>query len=396
MHYLMKHKAPNLIKASRIPVWITNASVVTALGNTLQETWIGLMAGKTAIKPVNRFPVSNYNSRIAACIDDLKPFGFASMIYSLLDRLFDSMGPVPSDSLLIIATTKSGIDNLELFCRGAPIDHHDILLTAPADKVARQFALKNNGINISAACASSTIAVALGATFISSGLTEAVLVCCVDLVTEFVLSGFSCLKALSPTPCMPFDSQRNGLSLGEGAASLLLMNPKRAQNENRRHMATVIGWGIANDATHITAPAKDAGGLIQAIQNALKKGNLDAHKIAAINAHGTGTVYNDLMELTAFRQVFGERKIPIHSVKGAIGHTLGAAGGIEVAIGIKTLIEKIVPPTAGFSDPEGGARDLVSSKHVNLTGDYLLTTNSGFGGINAALILERGSAVSCQ
>ena len=392
----MKHKDANLIKESRIPVWITDASVVTALGNTLQETWLGLMAGKTAIKPVNRFSVSNYNSRIAAYIEDLEPFGYKSMIYSLLDRLFDGMGPVPSDSLLIIATTKSGIDNLELFCRGVPVDHNDILLTAPADKVAQRFTLKNNGVNISAACASSTIAVALGATFISSGLTEAVLVCCMDLVTEFVLSGFSCLKALSPTPCMPFDRHRNGLSIGEGAACLLLMSPKRAQSENRRHMATIVGWGIANDATHITAPAKDAGGLIQAIQNALKKGGLKAHKISAINAHGTGTVYNDLMELTAFRQVFGELKIPIHSVKGAIGHTLGAAGGIEVAIGIKPLIEKIVPPTAGFSDPEEGARDLVSSKYVDLIGDYLLTTNSGFGGINAALILERGSAVLCQ
>jgi 3-oxoacyl-[acyl-carrier-protein] synthase II len=154
----------------------------------------------------------------------------------------------------------------------------------------------------------------------------------------------------------------------------------------------VLGWGVANDATHITAPARDGCGLILAVRQALAKAELCANAVSAISAHGTGTVYNDLMELTAFATVFGAHRVPIHSVKGAIGHTLGAAGGIEVALGFKALTAGTVPPTAGFRTPEAGAEDIVSSQAVSFAGDVLLTTNSGFGGVNAALLLGKGEA----
>jgi len=373
----------------RDQVIITDATTITAPGNNLKELWQGLLAGETAIRPINRFPVDNYNAKIAACIEDLKPTGGHSMIHPLLDRLFFDMGPVPPDSFLITATTKAGIDNLESLRQGNPADFQDILLSSVTDIISQKLGLINNGINISASCASSTIAVALGASMIASGRTDAVLICCADLVTEFTFSGFSALKALSPVPCMPFDYKRNGMSLGEGAAALLLMSHKRAQRENREKLGSILGFGVANDASHITAPAKSGRGLIQAIVQALKTAKRKSEEIAAINAHGTGTIYNDLMELNAFRQVFGERKLPVYSVKGVIGHTLGAAGGIEVILGCKTLSTKIVPPTVGFSDPEDGANGQVSSEPQHISGDYLLTTNSGFGGVNAALILGK-------
>ena len=245
-------------------------------------------------------------------------------------------------------------------------------------------------MNISASCASSTIAVGQGAAMIAAGRADAVMICCLDLVTEFVFSGFSCLGALSPTPCRPFDLNRSGLTLGEGAAGLLLMSAERARREHRARLGTILGWGAANDAGHITAPAKNACGLIRAIHLALKMSARKARDIAAICAHGTGTVYNDLMELKAFNQVFGDHKIPVYSVKGAIGHTLGAAGGIEVALSLQTLSNQVVPPTVGFDTPEKGAQGSVSSKPANISGDCLLTTNSGFGGINAAIILKKG------
>ncbi len=213
------------------------------------------------------------------------------------------------------------------------------------------------------------------------------LVCCVDLVTEFIFSGFSALKALSPIPCQPFDRNRQGLSVGEGAAALLLMSEERAKREHRRPLGTIQGWGMANDASHITAPAKSGCGLVQAISQALRMAQKQPEEITAINAHGTGTIYNDLMELTAFRQIFGERKIPIYSVKGAVGHCLGAAGGIEAALGLETLSAQLVPPTAGLVTPMEEAIGQVSSEPVTISGDTLLTTNSGFGGINAALVL---------
>ncbi len=309
------------------------------------------------------------------------------MTHGLVNRLLLDLGPVPTDAFLITATTKAGIDNLELLCRGYPAHAQDILLSSIPDMISEKLGMRAGGINISASCASSTVALARGAGLIAQGSTEAVLVCCVDLVTEFIFSGFSALKALSPIPCQPFDRNRQGLSLGEGAAALLLMSEERAKRENRRALGTIYGWGMANDASHITAPAKSGRGLVQAISQALRMAQKQPEEFTAINAHGTGTIYNDLMELTAFRHIFGQRKIPIYSVKGAVGHCLGAAGGIEVALGLEALSAQLVPPTAGLVTPMEEAIGQVSPEPVPRSGDTLLSTNSGFGGINAALVL---------
>jgi 3-oxoacyl-[acyl-carrier-protein] synthase II len=370
---------------------VTDAAAVTALGNDPESLWRGLMAGESAIRPITRFPVDqdHYKAKIAAHINDLKSSGNRSMLQDLLERLFLGMGPVPADAGLMTATIKSGADNLESFCRGNPAGFQDVLLSSIADIASATFGLTGNGICISASCASSTIAVAHGAALIESGRTEAVLVCCGDLITEYHFSGFSSLKALSPFACRPFDRDRQGLSLGEGAAALLLMKAAKARRENRDQLGTILGWGISNDATHITAPAKSGRGLVQAVDRALGSAGRKPEDIAAISAHGTGTVYNDLMELTAFRQVFGERKLPVYSIKGAIGHTLGAAGALEVIMGFKTLSTGMTPPTVGFSNPETGAEGQVSAGPQQFCGDYLLTTNSGFGGVNAALILGK-------
>lgn len=376
-------------KSNRVVV--TDAAVITGLGNNLESLWQGLMAGETAIRPITRFPVDqdHYKAKIAAHIDDLKAANDRSMLQHLLDRLFLELGSVPSDSALITATIKAGADNLESFCRGRQANFQDVLLSSIANIVGPKLGLICNGICVSASCASSTIAIAHGAALIESGKAEAVLVCCGDLITEYVFSGFSALKALSPFPCRPFDRDRKGLSLGEGAAALLLMNADRARRENRNRLGSLLGWGITNDATHITAPAKSGRGLVKAVDQALKTAKRKPEDITAISAHGTGTLYNDLMELKAFRQVFGARKVPMYSIKGAIGHTLGAAGAIEVTLGFKALSSQIVPLTAGFANPEKGAEGQVSLESQPVSGDYLLTTNSGFGGVNAALVLGR-------
>ena len=216
------------------------------------------------------------------------------------------------------------------------------------------------------------------------------LVVCLDLVSEFVFSGFSALQALSPSVCRPFDRNRDGLTLGEGGAALLLMSRERAAREGRPELGIVAGWGAANDATHITAPARDGCGLIQSVRQALGRAGIEPEQIAAISAHGTATPYNDQMELTAFRALFGERSLPVHSVKGSIGHTLGAAGGIEVALGLRCLEAGTMPPTVGLLEVEEAGAGLVSNRQQPILGNYLLSTNSGFGGVNAALILRRG------
>ncbi len=344
---------------------------------------------RSAIRPVNRFPVKNYSAGIAGCIEGLNSSGRMSMIHSLCDRLFSSWAPVPSDTLVITATTKAGIDNLEKVSTGKPADIQDILPSSFPAIVSEILGLDSRGFNVSAACASSTIAVAQAAALISSGSAGVVMVCCLDMTTEFIFSGFSALRALSPLPCRPFDRDRNGLSLGEGAAALLLMSRERAKQEHRIPLGTIHGSGIANDATHITAPARDGCGLVQAISQALQVSEIPADEIHAVCAHGTGTIYNDLMELAAFSQIFKNRKVPVFSIKGAIGHTLGAAGGIEVAVGMKALSCQVTPPTIGLRTPMDEAMGWVSTEPVSFSGDYLLTTNSGFGGINAALVLGK-------
>ena len=370
-------------------VVIMDMAAVTALGNNLEELWQGLVAGRSGIGPVTRFSVDGYAAKVVAAIDDLSASGGRSMLHELLDRLLSQMGPVPPDAFLITATLKAGIDNLQSICRGRPADFQDVLLSSLCDIVGRKLGLTGSGMTISATCASSTIALAHGAALIDAGRADAVLVCCAEMITEYAFAGFSSLKALSPVACRPFDRDRNGLSLGEGAAGLLLMSAARARRENRTHLGTILGWGISNDATHITAPAKSGQGLVQAINRALTTAHRKAEEICAVNAHGTGTVYNDLMELTAFRQVFGNRRLPVYSVKGAIGHTLGVAGAVETIVGVKTLATGTVPPTAGFMHPENGAENLVSCEPQTVSGDCLLTTNSGFGGVNAALIIGK-------
>jgi 3-oxoacyl-[acyl-carrier-protein] synthase II len=371
-------------------VWIVKLATVTPLGGSHLELWKNLLAGQTAIRPISRFSTAGYKSHVAACIPDLAATDGRSMIHDLMDRLMAVIGPVPSDAFLLTATTKAGIDNLERIKRGGPADPHDILLASVPQAIRGGLGLRDPGINVSAACASSTIAVARGAAMIASGIRDAVLVCCADLVTEFVFSGFSSLGALSPVPCMPFDRRRNGMSLGEGAAALLLMNSHRAHREDRPGLATVLGWGAANDAAHITAPARDGSGLIRAVNKALGRANLRPEQISAVCAHGTGTIHNDAMELVAFREVFGKREFPVFSIKGAIGHSLGASGGIEAALGAEVLSAQTAPPTVGFEEPECGAEGWVTGHPVGFSGDYLLSTNSGFGGINAALVLGKG------
>ena len=261
-------------------VWITDTAAVTPLGENLDQLWQGILGGQTGIGPVLRFPVDKYSAGIAACIEDLSSTGDRSMVHCLLERLIMQIDRIPPDSLLITATTKSGIDNLERHRMGIPADPRDVLLSCGAETISRKLGLIGESMNISASCASSTIAIAQGAAMIAAGRADVVMICCLDLVTEFAFSGFSCLKALSRTPCRPFDRNRSGLSLGEGAAFLLLMSAARARREHRSCLGTILGWSAVNDAGHITAPARNACGLIRAIHQALKKSARNAREIA--------------------------------------------------------------------------------------------------------------------
>jgi 3-oxoacyl-[acyl-carrier-protein] synthase II len=349
------------------------------------------LSGRSAIRKVERFQVGRYYAEVAACIHDLEENKHRSMVYDLIDRVFIDARTAPSDAFLITASTKAGIDRiLESYKNHEPCPR-DGFLPYIADYISDKLSLKGESLHISAACASSTVALAKGAALIESGRCDSVLICCFDLVTEFVFSGFCSLQAMSPFPCTPFDKNRKGMSIGEGAAFLLLMNSGKAKSLNKRPMGSLLGWAVTNDATHITRPDQEGYGLSLAIEKSLIKAKISAGSVSAICAHGTGTLYNDYMELASYKNVFGERKLPVFSVKGAIGHTLGAAGGIEAAVSLNCLSYDMIPPTAGLSVPENGADGMVSSEAVKGDISYILSTNSGFNGVNGAVVLGKGA-----
>lgn len=371
------------------PVVISKVACISALGSGPDALWQGLLAGRSGIAPLQRFDCENYVSSLAACIEGLTAPRDGSRLDPLLERLTEQLGAVPKDARLLVASTKGEIDRLDGAVRAGAALPQAVLFEPLLEKISRRFGLTDGGMNINAACASSTIALARGAALIAAGQAEAVLVYAADIVSEFVFSGFSALQALSAEPCKPFDKQRQGLNLGEAGVALLLLSEERAARRQQPPLATIAGWGAANDAHHVTAPARDGSGLILACRAALKKAGIDAAQIAAINAHGTGTAYNDAMELTAFQRLFAAGLPPLHGIKGSVGHCLGAAGGLEVLVAAYALQQQTLPGTRGCRQPEEAGQGRVSVDRQKICGDYLLCTNSGFGGINAALVLQR-------
>ncbi|MFW6286712.1 MAG: beta-ketoacyl synthase N-terminal-like domain-containing protein [Candidatus Sumerlaeota bacterium] len=368
-------------------VYIIAASFLTALGDN-EKTWQGLLEGRSAIDTVQRFDVEAVEYKQAACVDapDIERRG--SLMRGMTEACIDMLECRRESAPVFWAGVKSDVEFVEASVENIK---DEAMLCCPADfrkLVARQMCLEDRGLVINAACASSTVAMALAADRISRGEEEAVVVAATDIVSRFSFMGFSALKALTANTCRPFDENRDGLCLGDGAVVLVMGNKKTARASASRPLGRITGWGIANDANHITGPARNGRGLISAIEQAMKQAGTEPGTIAACMAHGTGTVFNDAMELTAIESVFDKRRFPVVSVKGAIGHTLGAAGAIETALALRAMEEKTFPPTVGFQSGEARAEGHISPEARSLAKGPLLKTNSGFGGVNAALVLE--------
>ena len=359
------------------PVYITDAQCVTGLGFDLDSTWEALLANRSAIKEIGRFSTDAIAFHKASLVglDSVSPLN------EMIDTVFANFDRTGGSTEVIWTGSKGDIDFVERKDRqGFPY-----FSATHRNYAARLTGAGESGFEINAACASATVGIALAAQRIQRGIIRHTVICGADTVSRFVHFGFSALKALSPSDCRPFDAERDGLCLGDGAFAVALSSEKPAQGP----VVEITGWSISNDANHITGPARDGRGLIQAIEKTLKMASMDEDSVEAWCAHGTGTVYNDAMELTAFESVFGRRIFPVFSIKGAIGHTLGAAGGIETGVCIKALLENQCPPTAGLKRPEERAKGRASCETQSFAGNRILTSNSGFGGVNAALLLEK-------
>lgn len=362
--------------------------MVTAYGWGVDACLNNVMSGRTAISTLTRFDTHAFTSGSAAVISGLTYHGEDSLsIQMLRPMLGKAKHNIPEDSRLILATTKGEIDILEKEIVNGRGDASKSALSCLLKKISDIACVKDKGMIVSAACTSSSAAVARAASMIRRGIADCLLVVACDSVTEFVFSGFSSLMALDKKAARPFDKGRAGLSLGEGAAIALIMSAARAKREKREILGEIVGWGMSDDANHMTGPCRSSEGMIVAITKALKVAGTDKNNISFVAAHGTGTVYNDAMEINAFKAVFGDKK-PVYSIKGGIGHTMGAAGLIEMIVAMKSLRQRNIPPTVNLSEADDDAVEWVcpGQRSIDEKGMALMT-NAGFSGINTALVL---------
>ncbi|MCC6820646.1 MAG: hypothetical protein IT579_07955, partial [Verrucomicrobia subdivision 3 bacterium] len=300
-----------------------------------------------------------------------------------------SLAGIPAERIgLVLSTTKANIEALERLSDGRPCSD-SARRHLQADQLAADLAAEHGARGpvqtISVACVSGLIALMQGAKLIQRGAADAVLVVGVDHLSAFVVAGFTALKALDSNGCRPFDRDRCGLSPGEAGAAIVLVRGDLAPSP----AITIRGWGSSNDANHMTGPSRDGSGLAQAIRSALNAAELRADQIDYINVHGTGTPYNDAMESAALHTVFGATCPPVSGLKGMLGHTLGAAGVIESLACVLAMQELLLPGTPRLSNAaDDTPPSLVKTPRAVTRLNHILKLNTGFGGMNGALILS--------
>jgi 3-oxoacyl-[acyl-carrier-protein] synthase I len=308
----------------------------------------------------------------------LEKMGILSVADALKQSPHNCLG---KDSILIFCSTKGNIDLLENIVQNQTFDE-GLLLSETANRITEFLGFENEPIIVSNACVSGTQGILVGKRFIDSGMYKNVVVLGVDLVSKFTVSGFNAFNALSSEPCKPFDENRKGVNLGEGAATVILSNQS---NENQEQIIVKVGYS-SNDATHISAPSRTGQGLLKAIQKISEVADLQG--IDFISAHGTATRYNDDMESQALTAA-ELNSVPIHSLKGYFGHTLGAAGVLESVMGIASLRHNQTIISKGF-ETLGTVQTLNPIQAIeNRTLRSFLKTSSGFGGCNAAILFSK-------
>jgi len=378
--------------------------VVSPLGNGLAAFWTGLVGGRSAIAPIRRFRADDLDPANAAEVtgeegqepDRAGAFAVGAAMEALDSARLDPGMVDPARLGVALGTTLGGMQIFEGWdvataAGDAPPPRLErVPYFATAARVAGAIGARGPVVTTQLACASGTEALAIAADWVRAGRADVVLAGGSDLLCRFVVAGFNALHATADR-ARPFDRARRGLVLGEGAALLVIEEAGHAARRGAPVKARVLGTGAAGDAVHMTAPDRDGGGVVRAVRAALADAGIAPSAVEFVSAHGTGTPFNDAMEARALVRLFGERTLPVNSIKGAIGHTLGAAGAFEAALCAETLARGVVPPTAGLEevDPECAGLDLVRGEARACDVRVALSTSSGFAGANAALLLGR-------
>ena len=353
-------------------MFIGAENIISPLGNSAQETFERMKNGENSIKNKNGIFLSSFSSSQ----NELLPL--------MIDSIADSISFVnqtvllESKTLLIVSTTKGEINSINL-------DLKKTHLSYLTDKIKNSFNCIDKGIVVSTACVSGLQALIVANDMINHNYYDNVIICGGDLASQFVIKGFTSFYALSDIPCKPFDKDRKGLNIGEAVSTIIMSNDRSLYKETPLKF---LGGCSINDANHISAPDREAEGLIKSINNTLEIGNVMSNDIDFINAHGTATVYNDEMEAKAFSKLNFDN-IPVNSFKGYFGHTLGAAGVIETAISLQSMRHNLLLKCQGFENQDFDSKLDILTENRAIQVNTILKTSSGFGGVNASAIIEK-------
>ena len=405
-------------------VVVTGMGAITPIGLNVEEFWNGLKEGKTGFGEITHFDSSDFKVHLAAEVKDFQPKEYMNPKDARRMELFcqyavaaakqameqSGLDMEKEDPFAVGCSIGSGIGSLQTIER----EHEKYLQKGPnrmgplmvpmmisnmaAGNVSIQLGLRGKNINVVTACATGTHSIGEAYRSIQCGDADVMFAGGTEAaVTPIGVGGFAALTALStstdPKRCsIPFDKERDGFVLGEGAGVVVLEELEHAKARGAHIIAEVVGYGATADAYHITSPIEDGSGAARAMENAIKEAGIEPKDVAYINAHGTSTHHNDLFETVAIKKVFGEqaKDVKVNSTKSMIGHLLGAAGAVEFITCVKSIQEGFVHQTVGYQVPDEECDlDYVTEGPLEMDVKYALSNSLGFGGHNATLLVKR-------
>jgi 3-oxoacyl-[acyl-carrier-protein] synthase II len=391
-------------------VLVTGLGAVSPFGAGVKAYWTGVASGACAIRPIRLIETEGFRCQIAAEIPDSVA---GSSRRSRADRLalaaageaLEDAGLTASARLgaaLIVGAVGGGMLEAEAWHwarRGRPLARagsvaalRSILPASHADTLAHRLHLGGPRETLVTACSSGAASLAVAAELIEDGVVDVALAGGADALTRICFMGFNALKLLDPAPCRPFDRDRKGMSIGEGAAFMVLEAADHARARGARGYAELAGTAMTTDAHHVTAPQPDGDGMARAMRAALARAGVPAEAVGYVNAHGTATLQNDRIEACALRAVFGEGRVLVSSTKSMIGHTMAAAGSLEAVATVLALTHGVVPPTVhhAHTDPDVPF-DCVPGAAREAAVECAISNSFGFGGQNVTLLFRARS-----
>ena len=409
---------------SKRRVVVTGLGAVTPIGNNVEDFWAGIREGKVGIGPITKFDTTDYKVKIAAEVKDFNAKDhmdpraarrmdpFCQYAVTAAKEAFEDAGldMEKEDSFRVGVIVGSGIGSLpqvennyeKILTKGPgkvnPLMVPMMISNMAAGNISIQLGLRGKCTDVVTACASGTHSIGDAFRAIQYGDAEIMLAGGTEsCICPTGVAGFTALTALTKTEdaaraSIPFDKERSGFVLGEGAGIVVLEELEHAKARGARIYAELVGYGATADAFHITSPAEDGSGAAKAMELAMEEAGVKPEEVDYINAHGTGTHHNDLFETRAVRRAFGESAdhLKMSSTKSMIGHLLGAAGAVELIVCVKSIEEGYIHPTVGTTNPgEGCDLDYVINGAVEQEVNVAISNSLGFGGHNASLLVKK-------